>query len=177
MTNVSKIYLLSVIIFLGSLTVNAQNDSAIFIREIGWRIELPSDFKISNDDFISRTVNVKTIMTATNAQGDFFNVAYDSSHLLTVKDWKNSDYFFIVSILNAIGLKKFIARKESDGIYLIDRIEFKVFKMDCTMQDHSILHLMFLSSFYKNHYILINYFFHNNPYVIFAMIAKSKFDR
>ena len=55
--------------------------------------------------------------------------------------------------------------------------EFKEYRMDCTNPDNSVLHLMFLGSFHKHHDILLNYFFHKDPYVIFAMIAKSTFGR
>jgi hypothetical protein len=171
-----KLYTFLLIFFLSSQNTNAQNDTTIFIKELGWRINLPIDFKISNNHFISKTVDVKTLLTATNAGEDFLNIACDSSDKLTTKNWQASNQYYVATILNAVGLKNCEALNHHNWRYLIDGKEFKMYQMDCTKYDHSILHLVFFSGFYKNHYIFINYFFYNDPYEIFAMLKTSKFD-
>jgi hypothetical protein len=172
----SKIYNLSLFFFLCCQNINAQNDTSIFLKDIGWRINLPIDFKISNNQFISRTVDVRTLLTASNAGGDFLNIACDSSDKLTRKNWQASDQFYIATILNAVGLKNCESLNHRDWRYLIDKKDFKIYQMDCTKHDHSILHLFFISGFHNNHYILVNYFFYGNAYEIFAMLKTSKFE-
>ena len=171
-----KLFKLSLIFFLICHNATAQNDTSIFLKEIGWRINLPIEFKISNNHFISKTVDVRTLLTASNAAGDFLNIACDSSDKLSSKNWLASDQYYIVTILNAVGLKSCEVLKHHNARYQIDGKEFKIYQMDCTKHDHSILHLAFVSGFYNNHYILVNYFFCNNPYEIFAMLNTSKFD-
>ena len=170
-------YLLSLSALICLSGANAQHDSLIYIGTIGWHIDLPAGYTVLNGDFISKTTNVETLLTVSNAQGDFLYISCDSSEKLTKKDWEVSDAHYIIAILNAIGLQKFINHTMYTGSVSIDGIRFKQVRVDCTKEDHSVLHVLFLSSFYKHHYIFLNYFYHNNPYELLAMFDQSTFDR
>jgi hypothetical protein len=170
-----KFYGLSLIVLFCFLETSAQSDTVLYLREIRWRFTLPANFKISNSDFISRTVDLETLFTATSENGDFFNVACDSADKLTLKTWEASDVFYIVTILNAMRSRGFKTSRQVDGAYQVGGVSFKKFERVGTNAGQSEVHLLYLSTFYKNHYILINYFYRNNPDEMFSMLTKSQF--
>jgi hypothetical protein len=154
-----------------------QKDSTIYFKELGWAIKIPADFKIKRQKYNGNLSGAKTIIEASRSSTDFFNITFTTSTSITLENWEDSDRVAKGEILKEFVKKIPIEPTLYKSFVGVDGIEFKDFEADYKINEKVTFHLLFLSAFLKSHYILISYYFINNPDEFLNMIDKSKFDK
>jgi hypothetical protein len=163
----------------------AQSGNTIYIRQIGWTIILPKDFKVKKNanDSSGNTPDSSGkifLITADKNSVNSFTAINHMSPGITSDNWQQADSAEQQSLLKSFGTS-LNAKPQNNlsGVTNIDGIVFKENQSEFVTRYNATIHFIFFSAFYKNHYLLITTYFTDSKAKdeIINMINSSKFDK
>jgi hypothetical protein len=172
-----------------------QADSTIYIKEFGWAIKLPSDFKITdsatlaaNDEFAKENLKkagvapnafgTKHLITATKGRSNSFSLQSDNSDGYSIQNWELKDSLGKEMIIKALNNQTTIKPEITPCNVKIDGVIFKKL-LAVYPNEKGELCFIDLGTYRKGKFFEICYFYMDNiaGKEIEAMISTSKFDK
>ena len=190
-------YILIALIFWSQSSLG-QGDSTIHFKELGLTIQLPSDYKIADttvlaevtkdtkktyNEVMKKDVNISFIKNLIIARKDgvsFFALDYNTSPKITKDNWKQVNKSDKVVWLRTFDRDFETKADTSNSIVIIDNVKFLKYQLKYVADDKLIIYMIYLTTFYKDHYIGINYFYGDNSKngeELENMLKTSKFDK
>jgi hypothetical protein len=179
------------------LTACAQkSDTNIHINEFGWTFKLPGDFQLidttklsqlkkegikASEDVSKKPMNksVVNLIAARKGQLNLFASNYYTSSDITIDNWTYSDS--TLKLVWTTHLLKNVSGfvDSSNSIVNLDGVKFKKEQLNFLMDDKSYLRSAYLTTFYRNHFLVINYTFSDSAAgeEIIKMLNESKFEK
>lgn len=166
----------------------AQTGNKIYIREIGWTIIMPKNFKVqkkanvqnSSPDNVPDSTGKIVLIKAISHNVNYFQASYYVSPEINSNNWEINDSAKRASLLKAFeGSLHAGSKTTSSGTTTIDGVSFKKNQTDFVTGYNRVIQVIFLSAFYKNHYLLISANFADNDEKndIINMVNSSTFDK
>lgn len=176
-----------------------QTNTIFILKDIGWTISLPSDFKLDDSTLIVKrtqegtvilqneshlTLNKATAINLISASKDkfnHFNVTLSKSTAPSEHYWDSVNNNVLKIFYNAM-VKQAPPEAKVDSsrkFEMIDSIRFKSFKMDIKINTTLTIHNFIITRLYKGSTLFINYTFTDESAgeEIRKMLNESKFSK
>ncbi len=159
------------------LSSYAQTSTTYILKDIGWTINLPNDFKIEDSSLIIQNTkegkvileneshlklnmaSTKNIISASKDMFNQFNVTLSKSSAPTERYWDSVNNNVLKIFYNAM-VKQAPPQAKVDSsrtINTIDGIRFKSFRMDIKINNNLTAHNFIITRLYKGSTLSINY--------------------
>lgn len=181
------------------LTSCGQTNKVYYLKEIGWTIKLPNDFKLDDSMIVVKNTeegtiileneshlklnnpSTKTLISASKDMFNQFNVTLSKSSAPNEYYWDSVNNNVIKIFYNAM-LKQASPQAKFDSSRtreIIDGIPFKSFRMDVKVNDDLIVHNFIITKLYKGSTLFINYNYTDESAgeEIKKMLVESKFKK
>jgi hypothetical protein len=193
-----KIFLLPITMLLYSICNAQQNQRIYTFKQIGWTIELPSDFEVMDsiqniarmergvkaiedaNEITADLSETTTLIGATKNKYNYFNATIEPFDSKQNISWQSSNQKLkeILYTTFAEKIKDAIVDTAS-GKETIDGISFDKFRITITINDKVLFNSFLLSKLYKGYDFGISYLYldERTKEQIEMMLQKSKFSK